>query len=289
MDRKKYLIINADDYGIAEETNQAVVELMKDKKITSTSLLAVGRFYNDAVEKAKANGIKVGVHLAFNSDFPEDLWQAIGERKSISSLIDDKNNLPKDKRHFARYARSRHVDYECNSQYDLIENSGLTIDHIDNHCGTLYGINGRLFFINAFRFCKLKGMPYRFPKKINFLKDVFPKGVPSYAKVAHRLVLKTASMYKVRLIDDMITNPYKIDEIESYNALEEFYLKKIQEMEDGVTELFLHPSYDCPLYNSNKEWKKRIYELEFLHSERLSNLIKDEGIELVTYSKLMED
>ena len=37
----KYLIINADDFGYNEEQNSAIIELLNDNLITSTSLLAV--------------------------------------------------------------------------------------------------------------------------------------------------------------------------------------------------------------------------------------------------------
>ena len=48
MPQNKKLIINADDFGICQETNKAIKELFLAKKITSTSLLAVGDGAEDA-------------------------------------------------------------------------------------------------------------------------------------------------------------------------------------------------------------------------------------------------
>lgn len=282
---KKYLIINADDFGVCPETNKAVVELYTEKLITSTSILASGEAVQDALSAARANNIKAGIHFAFNSDYPDRLWKAVSDKEQILSLVDNGGCFYNDVSLFNKGAVSRELDIEIMNQYKLISESGVSVDHADSHCGTLYGINKRLFFINAFRFCKKTALPFRFPKNPAFLKDYFNGSVPAVLKAAHKAVILISKLYNVKLIDDMVSNPYKIKDIPDYKALENYYIDKIRNLNYGVTELFLHPSYDAPCLNSG-EWKKRVYELELLHSQSFKAALDESGAELCSYGIL---
>lgn len=281
----KKLIINADDFGICEATNKAIKELIAAKKITSVSLLAVGDAAEEAIDISKELGIKAGVHLTLNSDFSEKPWKAVSGAESIAKngmLFSDTNLL-------AKSAKSRDVTQECKKQIDFITNAGVALDHLDNHCGTMYGINGRLFFINAFRLARQYRLPFRFPKKGGFLNGYFGGNAPAVIKAAHKAVVFTGKVMGARLPDDIITHPYPMKDIPDYRSLEKYYLDAVSEMGEGVTEMFLHPSYDCAEFAAlTKEWTKRQYELELLFSEKFSQRLSDEGIELTNYETLIK-
>lgn len=278
------LIINADDFGFCEETNRAVKELFTDKKITSTSLLAGTPYTDDALKIAKELQIDVGAHLTLNSDFQDFPWVSLSW---ADSLKDENGCLFADTAIIAKQARGKDVTAECRAQIKKITDSGVKIDHLDNHCGTMYGINKRLFFLNAFALSKKYGVPFRFPKSGRFLDGFFKGNAPFLIKALHKGIVGVSKVMGAKLIDDMITNPYGIDEIKSYKALEDYYLDAVTNIKDGVTEMFLHPSYDCPRFSKlTKEWKKREYELEFLYSPKLAERINNEGIELISYSNI---
>ncbi len=66
----KKLVINADDYGLTEEANKAVIECFTRGAVTDMSLLAVGDSFEHAVKLARENNInKIGVHLALTGPF----------------------------------------------------------------------------------------------------------------------------------------------------------------------------------------------------------------------------
>lgn len=54
---KKRLIVNADDFGIHETVNKAVYRGFESGILTSTSIMAGGRAFDDAVAMAKTMGI----------------------------------------------------------------------------------------------------------------------------------------------------------------------------------------------------------------------------------------
>jgi predicted glycoside hydrolase/deacetylase ChbG (UPF0249 family) len=281
---KKKLIINADDFGLCAETNRAVAELFSAGKITSTSLLAAAPFAEEAVALAKSTGFAVGAHLVLNSDFYEYPWKSLTGAKS---LIDSGGNLSSDLKHIAKHARGRDVTKECQAQIDFILSRGAKLDHIDNHCATMYGINMRLFFINAYRLCRKYKQPFRFPKFNRFLTDYFPKKIPAPVKLAHKVVYGVGRLYRVKFVDDIVSNPYKIEDIPNYAALRDYYLSAIANLSYGTTDMFLHPSYHCPeLARLTPEWKKREWELELLQSGVLLDRAREEGVELISYSQI---
>src|SRR5450631_824067 len=58
------LIVNADDFGMTEGTNQAIVDAYQTGIVTSTSLLANGYSFDHAVNLARQfPGLGIGVHL----------------------------------------------------------------------------------------------------------------------------------------------------------------------------------------------------------------------------------
>ena len=63
----KYLIINADDFGLNKEQNEAIKDLLNNKLITSTSLMSVAAEATDAVSFAKDIDFPVGVHITLLS------------------------------------------------------------------------------------------------------------------------------------------------------------------------------------------------------------------------------
>ncbi|MFA5449108.1 MAG: ChbG/HpnK family deacetylase [Clostridia bacterium] len=283
----KKLIINADDFGISQATNRAIRELFASKRITSCSLLACGDAADEAISIAKEDDFKVGVHMTLNSDFDEYPWRSLAAGSAGFSLADPNGNLFSDTKIIAKQARAKDVTAECLAQIKYVADSNVVIDHIDNHSGTMYGINLRLFFINAFRIARQNKLPFRFPKRGGFLSGYFPNGVPTVIKAAHKAIVFTSKLMRAVIVDEIISNPYPIKDIPNYTTLKNYYINEIINIKAGVSELFLHPSYHCPkLAPLTPEWKKREYELKFLMSEEFITAIKNEGIELISYGDI---
>lgn len=278
---QKYLIINADDFGVNKSTNKAILELFEKGLISSASLLTVAQDSQDAAKLIRANNLPVGVHLTINSDDDNNRWHSNSQAKSLN----DNKGLLHDNKMLALKAESKDVTLELEAQYRFMLENGCVPDHADNHCGTLYGINGRLFFINAFRFCQKYSLPFRFPKNPAFLERQLNRRVPSVLLLAHKIIVNTAKRYELCLPDDIISNPYSINKIETYDALRAYYIDQIKNMAPGITEVFLHPSY--PIGSSpssaDNEWLKREFELKLLQSGDLLRLAVDQEVQVCSW------
>lgn len=278
---QKYLILNADDFGVNPSTNKAILELFEKGLISSASLLTVARDSQDAAKLVRAKKLPVGVHLTINSDDDENRWHSNSQAKSLS----DKKGLLYDNKILALKAKSKDVTQELEAQYRFMIENGCVPDHADNHCGTLYGINGRSFFINAFRFCKKYSLPFRFPKTPAFLERQLNRRVPGVLLLAHKMIVNTAKRYDLCLPDDIISNPFSIKKIKAYDALRAYYVEQIENMTPGITEVFLHPSYPIGSTQSSadNEWLKREFELKLLQSGDLLQVAADQGIQICSW------
>ncbi len=276
---KKYLIINADDFGANGPTNRAIFELFNSNMITSSSVLTVANSSAEACEISLGHNFSLGVHLTLNSDSADDPWYP---NSGAASLGGD-SGLWYSQKKLALKAKSSEVTGELEAQYNYLLQHGIKPDHADSHCGTLYGINGRLFFFNAFKFCKKYSLPFRFPRRPDFLERQLGRKIPAVIKYIHAAIINLADKYEVLLPDDIISNPYSINKIINYENLRAYYLRQIIDLKPGINEIFMHPSY--PLESeSDGEWLKREFELRLLQSGDLSEEAKKQNVEICSWA-----
>ena len=77
----KYLIINADDFGMCRGANLAVMDLFKDPKsaLTSSTIMAPCAWAPEAAQFAKMNPeLGIGVHWTFTSEWSKYRWAPVG-------------------------------------------------------------------------------------------------------------------------------------------------------------------------------------------------------------------
>lgn len=119
----KYLIINADDFGLAPGINQAVIDLHQAGVVTSTSLMVTMPGFNDAVKRVRhAPTLGVGLHFNLSEGVP------IAPANWIPSLVDHKgefsNSLGWDE---------SDVMTELKAQMHRLQSAGINPTHIDSH------------------------------------------------------------------------------------------------------------------------------------------------------------
>ena len=278
MSNRRYLIVNADDFGMRESSDRAIAALFRQGAITSTTVLSPAARAAQACRAARDGGFPVGVHWTLHSEWADAPWMACA---GASTLTDGAGRLLPD----CKRASSGDVTRELEAQINFMERHGVRPDHADSHGGTLYGINGRLFFVNAFRLCRAYRLPFRFAKSDGFLRRQFDGAVPGVVKGAQRFVAGLARKMGVSILDDFVTNPYPAEKAGGYEALCAYYEAELAKAPAGVTEVFLHPSLpDAEMSARTPEWAKREWEYQFLAEGRLARAAEKEGFELVSWA-----
>ena len=273
----KFLIINADDFGYNHEQNEAIKELLEKGLITSTSLMPVAPDAEDAVNFVAEKQIPVGVHLTINSDGENSKWKSLTGAESLGV-----DGLYANQKDLTFKAKRKDVRKELEAQYQYITENGARVDHADNHCGTLYGINGRRFFLDAFDFCAEYNLPFRFPKTSGFLERQLGIKIPKPVITLQNAIVRSGEKRGVQMLDDLVSNPWSIDRIKDYETLRQYYINAVDNCIDGITEIFLHPA--LPYENMGNEWQKRVFEYELLKSGDLLTRAKEKDVHVVSWN-----
>jgi predicted glycoside hydrolase/deacetylase ChbG (UPF0249 family) len=128
------LIINADDFGLTPGINRAIAELHQAKALTSTTLMATGPAFDDAVATAHANpGLGVGCHIVLTdgapASNPESIPTLLGpDRKTFRpSLVDFLQALLRGR------ISEEEIRREALAQIQKLRNAGIKVTHLDTH------------------------------------------------------------------------------------------------------------------------------------------------------------
>jgi hopanoid biosynthesis associated protein HpnK len=128
-----YLIVNADDLGLTEGHNRAIVEAHSQGILTSTSLLVSGVAFDDAVERARSVPmLGIGVHLTLLEGVP------VLPATEVPDLVDGRGRFGLSyTRLFRRVAlgqvRLEQVVREWRAQIRKVMATGLPVTHFDSH------------------------------------------------------------------------------------------------------------------------------------------------------------
>ena len=263
----KKIIINADDFGMNETANKAVLECYKEGIITSASLIVNMEGYNNAITEIlpEIKGLDIGLH--FN----------IYEGKSLSKnqiLCDNNYNFHNG--FIETLIKSKNKEFikavEAELKTQLEEALKITkINHIDSHVhihaipeiNTLMKKTAKEYGIKYVR--SQKEIPYIVWDKILNIK--FP------VNIIKNILLNQLSRINNRE-KGIKTNNYLIGVLYTGYMDERTItdgIKKIEE-EDSITEVILHP------YKNS--------EFNIIKSRTLKEKLMESGFKLTKYSDL---
>lgn len=129
----KSLIVTADDFGAAEQVNDAVAQAHTHGILTAASLMVSAPAAADAVERAKAMPrLRVGLHIVLVEGKPTlpasavpDLVDASGNfRTDMAASAANMFFFPKVR---------RQLEAEVEAQFDAFRATGLSLDHVNTH------------------------------------------------------------------------------------------------------------------------------------------------------------
>lgn len=125
------LIVNADDFGFSEEVNTNIINCHEKGIVSSTTILAKGEKFQEAVELSKLYpNLGVGVHLAIDGPFN------IG--KDYTTILNPKTGNFYDSSEIVNTIRTGKFQHEelvkeYSLQIEKVKNAGINITHLDHH------------------------------------------------------------------------------------------------------------------------------------------------------------
>lgn len=290
---KKYIIINADDFGLSRGTNEAIKKAHKEGILTSASLFATTPGFEDALKAIKeCPKLGVGVHLSLT-------WG-----KSVLPLSEVPDLVDKDGYFYPSYTRLilksilkknfiKQIEKEFCAQIAKVVSTGIIVDHINSqhHVHMIPKIFPVV--IKIAQEYKIKFI--RIPNERFFFAPFFPEFISPFidTNFIKFILMKTFSVGKINKSSSMFYG------LLYTTKMNQKILKRIlSKVEVGVTEIFLHPAefrlsksgnlFDFERQKALKFMKDkgREVELKTLLDLALKKLIEKEDIVLTNYRAL---
>ena len=260
----RLLIINADDFGMFNSVNEAIIRTLKAGVVRSTSLMVPCPWALHAMHfLADHPECPFGVHLTVSSECVDYRWGPVTPREKVASLIDKAgyfyNFEPMPK--VLAQVQLDQLEMEFRAQIEAVLAAGLMPTHLDWHA------------------LRIGGRP-----------DIF--GVMLRLAKEYGLALRVAgqSMIEVLQSQGWPTNDY--DFLDSYDLdpinKAARYAQLLHELPVGLNEWAVHPGLDnSELLAIEPDGNHiRQSDFDFWTSQAAKDIVKEEGIILLDYRAL---
>ncbi|MGH9714384.1 MAG: carbohydrate deacetylase [Candidatus Acidiferrales bacterium] len=286
----KQLILNADDFGMTRGVNEGIIRAHRDGVLTSTTLMAGGAAFEDAVNLAKQNpGLGVGCHLVLVGGC------AIAPLQAIPSLADDAGQLPATLPEFVTRVSSGRIrvdeiEREMRAQIEKIRAAGIEPTHLDTHKHT----HAHPRVMEALgRVAQSTGIT-RVRRPIETIRDSLESSRGEGVGITLQ-VLAAATVRAMTPRLDAISRKYRLRSPDQFLGLAGTGMmgpaklrQMIEALADGQTEIMVHPGLcDEDLRQADTRLKQeRQTELEGLLDAGVRSAIEERGIRLITFREV---
>ena len=280
----KYLIINADDFGLHETVNLGIIDGYTLGFITSTTIMASGDAFEHAVTLASANPqLGIGVHLTLVGA------KSVCEPDKVKSLLDNEGCLaPKYPQFLLRYMLGQvqlsDIRRELTAQVQKVVDSGIHITHLDSH-QHMHIVPGIInITIDIAKQFGIKAI--RIPAEPYFFLGGYPCSPIRVVARAGLTCLAQLAGKKIRKCELAMPNHF-FGMLAGGNMQEEFLLNIIDALPDGISEIMMHPGTNNVVLNNSYHWNYHGQEeLAAVTSEHLRNRLADQKISLISFKGL---
>lgn len=290
------LIVNADDFGFTAGVNRAIVEAYTGGIVTSSTLMANGRAFADAVESAKAVPLlSVGCHVVLIDGEP------VLDAERLRSLISGHTGRAQFRdglKSFAARALTGSLDQaeieaEASAQIRKLQSVGLSVSHIDTHKHTHLFPAVLRPLLRAALACGVYAIRNPFgPRKPIKSSDLLtrPSLWTRYAEV--RILQTLAAKFRKAARGAGLATPDGTLGMVVTGALDENLFRAIAAaIPEGTWEFVCHPGYnDNDLKSARTRLREsREAELRILTTPEARELLSNQGISLISYRELISD
>lgn len=275
------LIVHADDFGLSEKINEGIIEAHRNGIVTSASIIANGVAFEQAAELCHATPtLDVGVHLTLVEEKP------LSDKRDIPSLVDKSGCFYHHATVFIRRYLLSHISLdEVRCELDLqvrkVLASGLKVSHLDGHqhIHMLPAISRIVYQLAS----KYNIPAVRYPRER--LKNYMFREKGSFSKILKLLVLNTFCAFsdgKDSRHPDHFVGVFYAGRLDKRN------LQRVIENlpTEGICELVCHPGLHDPR-GKYQHWQYRWQnEVDALTDRKIKDLLRRNGIELISYQEL---
>lgn len=284
----RYLIVNADDFGMCKAANRAVFDLFRNDCIKSSTVMVPCPAAEEAARFAAENPqYAIGVHLTLTSEWDTYKW---GPLTGAASLKEESGFMP----HHCIDVESRadlgEMEAEVRAQIEQAKAWGMEPSHLDNHMGSLYGHHANRFEIleMTLRVCGEYGYGFRLFSDQD-RRVPFPGISYEVQGQLLQMIRFWAHKYGVPMPNYLLMPEWNDDLRSSFEHYREEILKIWTGIPEGITETYVHPCLeDEEMKTFVRHWRDRVWEYQLMRDPETHRYLKAHGVEMISYRELME-
>lgn len=272
--------------------NRAIVEAHQRGVVTSSTLMANGPAFVEAVQMAKSSpALSIGCHVVLIDGVP------VLDPSRLSTITDSRRFRDGLKRFAARALAGRlrpaEIEAEAKAQIQRIQSAGISVSHVDTHKHTHIFPQVLRPLLRAARDCGVRGLRNPFGPRIPLRSNQLLKRPNLWRRFAEvRILSRFAGKFRRAVDEQRFVAPDGTLGIEVTGTLDEALFDFIaQSIPDGTWEFVCHPGYnDADLAAAKTRLREsRESELQVLTLPAAREVLTKAGIQLISYRDLLEN
>lgn len=273
------VIFTADDFGLNEHVNAAVVQAARDGVLSATSLMVGAPAVDQAVAMARElPGLGVGLHIVLIDG------KSVLPPEQIPGLVDetgrfDNRMVRTSLRLAASNSMRRQLDAEVRAQFEAFSQTGLALDHVNAH---------KHFHLHPMIAASIVRVARQFGARCIRLPLETTSGRVhgASARLEQLATRQSARALRRRLRRaGLCHNDHIVGLRDTGQMTEQRLLQQITTLPSGVTEIYSHPA-TCNAGISSAKGYDHVGELQALTSARVQQALETRGLVPLRFADL---
>lgn len=290
------MIINADDFGFTAGINRAIVEAHSHGVVTSSTLMANGSAFSDAVQLARTvPQLSVGCHIVLIDGEP------LLDPKAVSSLLDPDTGARRFRDGIGSFAVRAlagrfdpgEIEAEAAEQIRKLQAAGIAVSHLDTHKHTHLFPGVLRPLLRAGAACGVRAVRNPFGPRRPLRSSQLLSRPGIWTRYAEMRVLRgLAGRFREAVKKEGFATPDGTLGVEVTGVLDETLFRGIATtIPEGTWEFVCHPGYnDADLKAAKTRLREsRETELRALTLPEARSTLSQAGIGLISYRDLGPD
>ena len=283
------LIVNADDFGYTSGVNRAIVEAHSRGVVTSSTLMANGQAFDEAVQFAKTvPKLSVGCHLVLTDGDPVLPSNQLASLTRAGHFRDGMFAFAA--RAIAGGMSANEITEEASAQIQKLQSAGIAVSHIDTHKHTHLFPRILHPLLRAAADCGVRAVRNPFGPRMPLRSSQLLARPGLWVRhVEVRVLSAFANKFRQAVDREGFATPDGTLGIVVTGALDETLFYAIaRSIPEGTWEFVCHPGYnDSDLRLGRTRLREsRETELRVLTLPAARDLLAQQGVELISYRDL---
>ncbi|MGC2694195.1 MAG: ChbG/HpnK family deacetylase [Candidatus Angelobacter sp.] len=282
------LIINADDFGLTSGVNRAIAEGNRSGVLTSATMMANARAFDEAVGVAQAvTNLRIGCHVVLIDGDPVS--------KGLTSLTNGSARFRSNLKEFALAAvcgrvSAEEIQREAETQIRKIQSRGINLTHIDSHKHTHMFPHVLRPVLRAASACGIRAVRNPFEPLRAWPHEAVASAPGMWLRSAGVMAFQifAGEFRKALKEEEMVSTDGTVGIAATGKLGQKMLLSILGALPEGTWELVCHPGYsDADLKGSGTRLTtSREVELAALTSMETKEALACQKIELISYADL---